>query len=108
MLVDVAVAALTVRVSSWVDGPVVAEPSQLPPGGVESVPLTRNVYVPVGVDNDVETLSVDVAEFDVVVTGFVPKVAVAPVGRATEVLSVVLHGLVFPTAETVTRPKFAV
>jgi hypothetical protein len=86
-LVVVAVAAFTVSVSVWVDGPVAGDPSQDPPGGVESMPLTRNVYVPGGVDNEVETLSVDVAELDVVVTGFVPNVAAAPAGKATEVLS---------------------
>src|SRR5437762_2897001 len=96
---------MTISVRVCVDGPVTAEPSHAPPlAGIESVPVTWNVYVPAAVEPEVVTLSVEVAELLVVWTGLVPNTAVAPVGSAGVTLRVVLQGLLFPPATTVTVP----
>ena len=71
LLVVVLIFGLTTRVRIG-EGPVAALPSHAPPGGAESDPVIRNVYVPAGVEPDVVTLRVVVTSALVVWTGLIP------------------------------------
>jgi hypothetical protein len=61
------------------------------------------LYVPAGVELVVVTFSVEKTSAVVIESGFVPKTAVAPTGRALA-FKVRVHVLAFPPLVTVTSP----